>query len=451
MAILSREEALQLASELAERSPADETEVTVESRSENFVRFADVGPTQSADRERVDVSIRARKRESGGWREARATTGSLSEKGLAAALDRALLLCNASPVNEEVPELGGSVEVAETSLCRENLDHGFEQKAEIVKQALAACKREKVNPAGLLQASGVSRAVVNSAGRAVHGYFNRSGFSLTASSDTSAGIGDSIARSVHDLDFESAIQRAVEKARRSAEPKALDPGEYTVVLEPAAVGAMLLFASYMGFGGQEVIEESSFLCGRIGKQVFAPSISIEDHAMNSTFPGWPFDGEGTPRQRVTLVDKGTLRGPVTDPVSARKLGLPCTGHGVQQPSSEGPAAENMIVAPGDQSLDELIGDVERGLLITQFHYTNLIEPRDLTLTGMTRNGTFMIEKGKLTHGVRNLRFTDQLVRALSRVSGVSNQPVVTGALFDGELITPALRIDGFRFTSSSDF
>ena len=451
MGVLTDREALDIAQALVEQSPADETEITVESQSEGFVRFADVGPTQNADRERVDVAVRTRKRDGNGWREARAVTGSLEAKDLKAALERSLLLCDASPVNEEASDLGGAVEVAKTSLCKETQDHGFEAKAEVVQQALAACQKEGVKPAGLLQTTTVSRAIVNSAGRAVHGYFNRAGFSLTATNETGAGIGDSIARSVDDLTFEVAIERAVEKARRSTNPKAIDPGEYTVVLEPAAVGAILLFASYSGFGGREVVEESSFLCGRIGTRALSESISIEDDAQNSVFPGWSFDGEGTPRQRVQLVDRGTLQNPVTDTISARKLGLECTGHGAQQPSSDGPMADNLVVAAGDQSLEELIGGVERGLLVTQFHYTNMIEPRDLTLTGMTRNGTFLIENGKLSHGVRNLRFTEKLVGAFSRVSGVSKERAVTGALFDGDLITPALRIEGFRFTSTSDF
>lgn len=451
MSLLSKDDALALARRVCEQSTADETEVTVESRGEAFVRFANVGPTQNADRERIDVAIRARMKDGAGYREARATAGSMDEKDLGRALERALLVCGASPVNEEAQPLGGAVEVASSDLCEANLAHSFEEKASMVQAAVEACAKENVRPAGLLQASSVSRAIVNTAGREVHGFFNRAGFSLTASSDSSAGIGDTIARSVNDLRVDRAIARAVEKAKRSENPKAVEPGEYTVVLEPAAVSAALLFASYMGFGAQEVIEESSFLCGRIGERLFSDSLTIDDDAMNSVFPGWSFDGEGTPRQAVRLVDRGTVGNPVTDPVSARKLGIACTGHGEAQPSSAGPAADNLVVAAGDQSIEQLIGDVERGLLVTQFHYTNLIEPRELTLTGMTRNGTFLIENGKLQHGVRNLRFTEKLVGALGRISGISSESEVTGALFEGEIITPALRIDGFRFTSSSDF
>ena len=142
---------------------------------------------------------------------------------------------------------------------------------------------------------------------------------------------------------------------------------------------------------------------------------------------------------------------MTDRVYAARLGIPCTGHSAPQPSTDGPAARNLVVEAGDESFVDLVAGVERGLLVSQFHYTNMIEPRDLTLTGMTRNGTFLIENGEVKGAVRNLRFTDTLVRCLADVTGVGDTPEVAGALFDGEVVTPALRIDGFRFTSCTEF
>jgi predicted Zn-dependent protease len=110
-----------------------------------------------------------------------------------------------------------------------------------------------------------------------------------------------------------------------------------------------------------------------------------------------------------------------------------------------------VLLPGDASQGELVARVERGILVTQLHYVNLIDPRELLLTGMTRNGTFRIENGRVTHAIKNLRFTESLVRALSRVRGVGRDLAVSGALFEGEMIAPALAIDGFRFTSGTDF
>lgn len=136
---------------------------------------------------------------------------------------------------------------------------------------------------------------------------------------------------------------------------------------------------------------------------------------------------------------------------ARRLGLTNTGHGPAQPSSEGPRPQQLVLAPGHQSVEQLIASVDQGLLVHQFHYTNLMEPREMVFTGMTRGGTFRIEGGRVTHPVQNLRFTESLVRALTRVKGIGNQLEVAGALFGGEVLCPALRIDGFRFTSTTAF
>ena len=443
--------AFALGREVVAASSADETEVTVEAVEEGFVRFADIGPTQNGDRARLEVSIRARFRVRGGFREARAVAGSDEPAEWKSALARAIELARVSPVNEETPPLEGEVDVPVTTADRDTVSHGFAPKADWVREAVRACEENDLRPAGLVRTTGCVRALVNSVGREVGGGTARAHFSLTASGPNGAGIGTATCPRVAELDPTAAIERAVRKAVRAQSPSPLDPGEYTVVLEPAAVSAILLFASYYGFGAREVEEQSSFLCDRIGTRAFADSVTIRDDVRHRMSPGLPFDGEGNPKRSVTLVDAGILQDPVTDRHYAAKLGLPCTGHAAPQPSTEGPAARNLVVEPGTQSIEELIGGVTRGLLVTQFHYTNMIEPRALTLTGMTRNGTFLIEKGEVSHAVKNLRFTDTLVRALANVTGVGRRPEVAGALFNGEVITPALRVEGFRFTSCTDF
>jgi len=453
--LLGGERALEVARRVVAASSAAETEVTIESEVESFVRFADVGPTQCADRERVSLAVRVREREpGGGYREARATTGSLAERDWRAALERAAALARHAPVDDEAQPLGGPVSVAARTPDAATLAHPFEEKARWVREALAACRGAALVPAGLLQTSGVSRALASSTGRSVHDTAARAFASLTAfdaSGSGGSGIGERVAGAVGDLDPERVVARAVEKARRSAGPRELPAGEYTVVLEPLAVSSLLLFAAYQGFGAREVEEQSSFLCGRIGERVFAPDLTVLDDAANRVYPGLAFDGEGTPRSRVVLIDAGVPRGPVTDPRYAKKLGLACTGHASPQPSPRGPDVANLFVEPGAASAADLVAGIERGLLVTQLHYTNMIEPRELTLTGMTRNGTFWIEGGEVRHAVRNLRFTDSLVRALGAVSGIGRELEAAGALFHGEVVTPALRVEGFRFTSTTDF
>jgi predicted Zn-dependent protease len=189
----------------------------------------------------------------------------------------------------------------------------------------------------------------------------------------------------------------------------------------------------------------------MGEKVFPDLLTVVDDASGPENPGFLFDGEGTPRRAMTLSDRGRITGPVTDARWAERMRLENSGHGLSQPTTSGPRPSNLCILAGRSSLEQMIARVDRGLLVTQFHYTNLIEPRELTLTGMTRNGTFLIEGGRVVGAVHNLRFTQSLVQALARVSAVGEEGRLAGALFDGEVYTPALRIDGFRFTSATEF
>lgn len=452
--LVKPERAIELARSLIEASDADETEVVIESRAERFVRYADVGPTQSADRERVVVAVRARLVSAGGWREARAECDGLDPEAAHAALGRALELARLSPPDAELAALGGPVEVPASEADEATLSHSFAQKAEWVRAALAACARHDLQPAGLVTTSGQGRILVNSAGREVVGARSRASFSLTATSAAGAGgagFAQILRARAGDLDVPAAIERAVRKAVANRAPEPIEPGEYPVLLEPAAVSSLLLFASYHGFGAQDVAEQSSFLCEQAGKPCFSKLLTVSDDAANALQPGFAFDGEGTPRQRVVLIERGTPTGPVTDRRWAAKLGIANTGHARLQPCPEGPRADNLVVAAGDQSGEQLLAGLERGLLVTQFHYTNLIDPRSLLLTGMTRNGTFWVEHGRIVRAVRNLRFTDSLLRAFAGIEAVGREQEVAGALFDGEVVSPALRLAGLRFTSTTDF
>lgn len=460
MALLQPDHALELLRGLVKNSPADQTEATLECVEDRFVRFADAGPTQNADRERYELTIRVRLSPAdsgrgpfGGWREARASCGTLDEASTRSALERALTLAEYSEPNAELVPMGGPNQVRESAAERPTMDHTFREKAAWIDQAVSACEERDLTPAGLVQTTAMSRTLVNSMGREVHGARSRAAFALTATNTGGDGSGfaEAICANVERIDAGAVIRRAVGKAIQGRAPMAIDPGDYTVVLEPPAVSSLLLFPAYHGFGAREVHEKSSFLCGRIGERMFPEALSIHDDAANDVYPGIHFDGEGSPRQRVPLLANGALQHPVTDERWARKLGVPNSGHARPQPSPDGPIATNLVVSPGTESLDQLVAGVKRGLLVSQFHYTNMIEPRDLTLTGMTRNGTFLIENGQVVGAVKNLRFTQPLIDALRQVSGVGNRVEVAGALFDGEVVCPALRIEGFRFTSTTDF
>lgn len=458
MSLLQDDHAFELLEALVEGSPADETEATLECVEERFVRFAPSGPTQAADRERYELALRVRfEVPGGGFREARATAGTLDRDEARAALQRAVTLARLADPAPDAPPLGGPVEVPGTAAERPTQDHTLREKNAWVGAALEGAEAEGLLAAGLVSTLVANRTLVNSAGRRVHAARSRASFSVSAMDPHAApgagglggaGSAESIVSNVDRIDHATVIERALRTASRSRAPVECAARPMTVVLEPRAVAALMLF---MEFGAQEYAEGSSFLCGRVGERMFSDFVRIREEPQARSCPGWVFDGEGTPVQHVDLLREGAFTGPVTDSRWAPRLARPNTGHAPPQPSSLGPTVQNLALAPGPATTDELIEGVEDGLLVSQLHYVNVSDPRDLVLTGMTRNGTFRIRDGRVTEPVRNLRFTESWIDALTRVTGVGAIALRCGALFEGECTVPALRIEGFRFTSTSPF
>lgn len=440
----------------------EDAEARVALTVNSFCRFADVGPTQSAERARLDVDLRLRtKGADGGLHEASVSGQSLDLDSIEALVARGRELADVSPALDEPVPLGGAIQGDRSKLRgrpdAQTVAHDGAAKAPVVDAAVRRCEEAGLMPAGLFDTTGVAKALANSAGRAVHFEGTRAGFSLTASERDGNAIGgagwnEGVANRVGDLDTDSIARIACEKAAPGVARVSVEPGEYTVVLEPSAVSSLLLFASYVGFGAKDVAERSSFLCERIGEPLFREELCIRDRWNHPLYQVCGFDGEGTPTRALALLEKGALTGPVTNRLYAHKNQDDpdaSTGHCIA--GSAGPRPQALSIDAGDQSREALVAGVERGLLVTQFHYTNLIDPREMLLTGMTRNGLFLIENGEVTRPLTNLRFTQGLVTALQNVAGIGDDLDVAGALFDGEVIVPSLRIDGFRFTSATDF
>ncbi|HSD48510.1 MAG TPA: TldD/PmbA family protein [Actinomycetota bacterium] len=268
--------------------------------------------------------------------------------------------------------------------------------------------------------------------------------------DGGSGFAERFAARTSDLDPAEIGRRAADKAVASRSPTALDTGRYTVVLEPAAVSTLVGFLAWIGFGGRLVAEGRSCLSGRSGERVAAPSISIYDDATAPGTLGIPFDFEGVPRRRVDLIERGIFRDAVYDLRTAKQVGATTTGHALPPPNPEGPFPLNLFMEPGDSSVPEMIAATDRGLLVTRFHYSNVVHPVESTITGMTRDGTFLIRDGEVAHPVRNLRFTQSILEALANTTSIGRETELASEFFYSASRVPALRIEGFRFTGRSD-
>ncbi len=286
----------------------------------------------------------------------------------------------------------------------------------------------------------------------------RAELGVIAAADGSSGFAGSVGRidaaAVVDIDIAGAVARAKETAQRGREPVEIEPGAYDVVLAPEAIAELIEWMAMASFGGTSLLDETSLLCGEPGRRLCDERIDLRQH---SDPDEEPFDAEGIARAPVGFIREGKAGDAVTDLVTAARLGHPgrSTGHApaVDSDASSGPTPVHVRLRPGTASESDLIRDVGRGIYVTRLHYVNgLLDTRRATMTGMTRDGTFTIENGALARGVKNMRFTENMLEALSeRLIGVGRDPrdVPTWWSNAGVITSPAIALRGFRFTGKS--
>ncbi|HXW77056.1 MAG TPA: metallopeptidase TldD-related protein, partial [Candidatus Eremiobacteraceae bacterium] len=268
---------------------------------------------------------------------------------------------------------------------------------------------------------------------------------IKAIGDDSSGYAEGFSRAIDSLRFDELAETAARKAKQGAKPISLDPGKYDVVLEPAAFREFLGYLSWAAFGAQALHEGSSFMAGKMGERVMGGNVTIRDDFSNPLGDGMPFDFEGVPRSVVGIIVDGIARDVVYDSYYAAKMKHANTGHALPAPNSEGPMPLNIAVAPGKRSTQALVNEIERGVLVTRTWYIRLVDQKKMLITGMTRDGLFLIENGAVTRGLKNMRFNESIVDALGRCEMASE------LVRSESTVLPAVRIDGFHFTSGTTF
>ncbi|MFZ0617104.1 MAG: metallopeptidase TldD-related protein, partial [Candidatus Acidiferrales bacterium] len=239
------------------------------------------------------------------------------------------------------------------------------------------------------------------------------------------------------------------KAATSREPRELPPGRYTVILEPPAVLDLVGFLFY-DFAGTAMLDKRSCFTGRMGQKLFGDNITLWDDVYHPLQTGTPYDGEGVPRQKVLLIDRGVPKNLVYARATARKMNAKPTGHGFSLPNEYGEAPMNLVFSGGDVSVDAMIRSTARGILITRLWYIREVDPYEKVLTGMTRDGTFLVENGKVAGGIRNFRFNQSVIEMLASVEALG--PAVRAAGEEAfEMVVPAMKVRDFHFTEVTKF
>jgi PmbA protein len=322
-------------------------------------------------------------------------------------------------------------------------------RASAVRDAIRSVESESLTAAGIYATNQSAFAILNSAGLFDYYCDTLAQFSITAIGSDSSGWAKETACDVSALNTRALASRAAKKASASARPKELPPGRYTVILEPAAV-LDLVGQMFGDFSATAIDDGRSFLAGRAEGKLFGDNISITDDVYHSAQSGAPFDGEGVPRQRLALVERGAIRHIACSRQAARKAGVPPTGHGFPLPNEIGEAPANIVIAGGDSTLDQMIASTARGLLVTRLWYIREVDPYQKIMTGMTRDGTFLIDGGHIVGGVRNFRFNQSLVELLSNVEALS-APVRASGEEAFDMVVPAMKVNEFHFTEVTKF
>lgn len=426
-------------------SHADETEVVFFGQSSQLTRFANNHIHQHVAETNTQISVRVVQ----GKKIGVASTNELEPDALQRTVERALTIAHFQRDNADYVGLPGPAPVRSADSYRASTaDAAPEQRADGVG---TICRRASANN---LIASGSFSSSVNEIGVGnSHGVWTYApgtiaNLSTVIMGDSGSGYADRTSMDIAEIDADAVGAEAVAKALRSRNPASLPAGAYDVVMEEYAVADLLDYIAFLGLGALSVQEGRSFM--RLGEAITGPNITLVDDAHDPRNMPLPFDFEGVPKQTVALIKNGVATSVVYDSYTAgREPGATNTGHALPAPNTYGPLPLNLRLEPGTTPKADLAKDIERGLWITRLHYVNVVHPVQTILTGMTRDGTFLIENGEVKGPVRNLRFTQSVLEAFKNAELSDTLKLQRG--FVGGTLVPAARLRGFNFSSVTEF
>lgn len=428
-------------------SDADQTEVLVISENAELTRFTQNAIHQNVGHADVSLSVRA----ICGKRTGVARTNDVTnENALRELVRNAIAMAKLAPEDPLQPALpaGGSTQSPPEAYVPATAGATPALRARMAEEIFAVAEGEKQWAAGFVTTSATGVTVGNSSGALASFDGTDCGLNVKMNAADSTGFAERYSHDVAEIDAAAEARISAAKARASAHPRTVDPGDWTVILEPAAFGELFMYVADH-FSAQSFDEGSSFLTGALGTQVLGENVTIRDDYAHPLAPGMPFDYEGQPKMRLAIVENGVARSIVTDSYYANKLGRENTGHALPAPNAHGPQAMSLAIEPGSKTLERLIAETERGLLISRFWYIRTVDQKKAIVTGMTRDGTFLIENGKISGGVRNMRFNHSVIEALKNCEFSSELRRTGGYAYS--CVVPSAKIRGFAFSSGTAF
>ena len=465
--MMTKDQAADIFDRIRRFSSADEVEAIFTGSHFALTRFANNTIHQNVEEENSIVSIRT----NFSGRTARSTANQFDYESLRRAVAASE---NLARVQEPDPDLlpmpdaqeaGGRTGEAPVA----PLSRFFEQtaaitpsdRAEVVKSIVSVAGKHNLTTAGIYSTSESREGIFNSRGLANWHHQTLAEVSITMLADDSSGWQKLNSPDVRKLDPVRLAETAARKAVESTHPREIAPGKYTVILEPAAVLDIVGFM-FWDYSGVAILDQRSFLNDRIGTKLFGENINICDDAQHPLQAGSPFDGEGMRRHHVPLVESGVVKRVVYARATAQKMKnseyaakvgpIEPTGHGFPLPNEVGEMPMNIVFGAPEKprSVAEMIASTERGVLVTRLWYIREVDPYEKIVTGMTRDGTFLVENGKVQCGLRNFRFNQSLISMLSNVEAMS-VPVRACGEESFDMVVPAMKVREFNFTEVTKF
>lgn len=438
MSILSEAQAKAILDKVIAFSTADNTSAVLSGGIGGNVRFArnDISTSGIVDDVQLAVEVAY------GQRVGTASINQFDDASLERVVRRAEDLAKLAPENPEyMPPVGKQTYTATDTFSEATAALTAEARAKIAEASILPCRERGLIAAGFLEDGHTFFAHANSNGNFGYQRSTIADYTCTVRTEDGRGSGwvASNVKDVAELDAANDIQIAMRKAAASVDAKALEPGKYTVILEPAAASGLISFMMNF-FDARSADEGRSFLSkqgggNKIGEQIMDPRVNIYTDPANPTVPAMPWDGDGLPRERTKIIDAGKVANLQYSRYWASKQGKPETaGWG------------NTIMEGGTKSTAELIASTERGILVTRTWYIRMVDPQTVLLTGLTRDGTFYIENGQLMYPIKNFRFNESPVIMLNNIDELGRSVRVE----DGAMMVPPMKLRDFTFTSLSD-
>ena len=461
--MLKRDQAYDIFDRIKKFSSADEVEILFSGGRFALTRFANNTIHQNIAEDNSTVSVRT----VFGGRTARASTNKFDDESLRQVVKSSENLAKVQHPDPDLLSMPDSNEAGPigNATPSRHFDETAavtpELRAEGVKKIVGVADQHKLTTAGVFSSGEHFEGIFNSRGLSRWHRQTSAEISITMLGADSSGWQKANSPDVSTLDPLRLAEVAAKKAIDSAHPQEIPPGRYTVILESSAALDIVGFM-FWDYSGMAILDQRSFLTGRIGTKLFGDNITIWDDVTHPLQSGSPFDGEGMPRKKLALIEGGVVRRVVYARATAARMRrseykdsagpIEATGHGFPLPNEMGEMPLNIVFAltSNPQTVDQMIASTERGVLVTRLWYIREVEPFEKKLTGMTRDGTFLVENGKLRGGVRNFRFNESLIHMLSNVEAMS-VPVRACGEESMDMVVPAMKVRDFNFTEVTKF